>query len=70
MQQLKNMFVLEEYRGKGIGTELINKFIEWCKERGTKRIRIVASVQNKKAIELYRKLGFNDYNLILENEIN
>ncbi len=66
----ENMFILEKYRGKGIGTKLISKFIEWCKEKKAEKIRVIASIQNKKAIELYRKLGFSDYNLILEKEIN
>ncbi|MFA6088226.1 MAG: GNAT family N-acetyltransferase [Candidatus Woesearchaeota archaeon] len=67
--EAENMFVLEEYRSLGIGKKLFHKFIEWCKSKGAKRIRAVASAQNIKAIEFYKKEGFSDYNITLEKEI-
>ncbi|MBI4116686.1 GNAT family N-acetyltransferase [Candidatus Pacearchaeota archaeon] len=68
--ELENMFVLKEHRNKGIGKELINKFLKWCEEKKVKRIKLVASAQNKKAIELYKNLGFNEHSITLEKEIS
>lgn len=70
MAELENMFVLEEFRSKSIGKDLYFKFLEWCNLKSVKRIMVVASAQNKKAIEFYRKQGFNDYDLTLEMNIN
>jgi len=65
----ESALVLPEYRGKGIGTKFIHNFFEWCRERGVKRIRFVAAHLNEKAMKLYRKLGFEDYVVILEKEL-
>lgn len=67
--EAENMFVLEEYRSLGIGKQLFQEFIKWCKSKGVKKIRAVASVQNQKAIEFYKREGFKEYNLTLEKDI-
>lgn len=67
--EAENMFVLEEYRNLGIGKKLFEDFIKWCKSNEVERIRAVASVQNIRAIEFYKRENFNDYNLVLEKDI-
>ena len=69
LAEAENGFVIEEYRSKGIGTRLLQEFVKWSKSNGAKRIRAVASAQNARAVELYRREGFKDYNLTLEKEI-
>ena len=69
LAELKNMFVLQEYRGKGIGTALYDAFLTWCKEHRVGRIRVVASAQNVAGIDFYRKKGLSDYDLALEADI-
>ncbi|MBU1091567.1 GNAT family N-acetyltransferase [Patescibacteria group bacterium] len=59
-------FIEENYRGDGIGTKFIRMFEEWCKEKGIKRLRIVASSRNEKAIKLYKREGFEEYDTVLE----
>jgi len=63
------MFVLPEFRNKGIGTKMINVFIKWCKERGVKRIKVVVDAHNKKAHKFDRKKGFKDYTITFEKGI-
>ena len=67
--ELDNMLVLKEYRGKGVGKMLYGAFIQWCKERGVKMIKVQASAKNKEAIAFYRKMGMEDYTLVLEGKI-
>ena len=69
LAEIDNMFILSEVRGQGVGTSLCERFFKWAKEKGAKRIKVVASAQNKKAIKCYRKNGFEDYNLTLERDI-
>ena len=69
MAELDNMFVLEEYRGKGVGKRLYEAFIGWCKERGAKMIRVEVSAGNKEGAEFYRKMGLGDYELVLEGSV-
>lgn len=66
---MENMYVLEEYRSKGVGQMLYGSFLKWCKENGVGRIKAVASFTNTRAIEFYRKNGFQDFELILEQDI-
>ncbi|MFA6428461.1 MAG: GNAT family N-acetyltransferase [Candidatus Buchananbacteria bacterium] len=69
LAELENTLVLEEFRSQGIGTKLYQAFVDWCKTKGVKRLRVIASVQNVKGINFYRKSGFVDYDLILETEL-
>ncbi len=69
LAELGNMMVLEEFRTKGIGAKLYQAFLEWCKLKGVGRLRVVASAQNLRGINFYRKNGFTDYDLILEKNI-
>lgn len=66
MAELNNMFILKEYRRNGVGSKLYGAFIDWCKKRKVKIIRVEATAQNPQAIDFYRKKGFEDYNLTLE----
>jgi len=67
--EVENMFILEEYRSMGIGKKLLQEFTKWCKSKKVQRIKAVASAQNKRAIEFYRREGFKDYDLVLEKKI-
>ncbi len=52
------MFVLKDYWGQGIGSELIQGMIEFVKPLGVKRIEATVRSKNKRALELYERLGF------------
>ena len=67
--ELENMLVLDNCRSKGVGTKLFNAFIDWCKSKDVKRLRIVASAQNVRAIEFYKRNRLTEYDLILESNI-
>ncbi len=69
LAELEYMFVMEEYRSSGIGTKLYQAFVDWCKEKGAKRLRTETSAKNEDAINFYKKNGFIDYDLILETNI-
>jgi len=67
--ELENMLVLEEYRSKQIGTLLYKKFLQWCKTKDIKLLRVEASAQNILGINFYKKNGFKEYSVILESNI-
>ncbi|KON70941.1 acetyltransferase [Peribacillus butanolivorans] len=52
------LFVIEEYRGKGISKRLMESAINFLKQDGHSEVRLSAFAQNK-AIKLYEKMGFN-----------
>jgi ribosomal protein S18 acetylase RimI-like enzyme len=67
--ELENMFIVENYRGKGIGGKLSKQFEDWCKERKVQIIRYVASAQNIEAIKFYQAHGSKKVNITLEKEL-
>ena len=67
--ELENMYIEEDFRGKGIGGKLSKQFEDWCKERKVQRIRYVASAQNLEAIKFYEAHGSKKVNITLEKEL-
>lgn len=63
--ELDNMYIDTNYRGYGIGSKLIDKFKNYCKNIGIENIKVTAYAHNKQAIKFYMKNGFQDYNTTL-----
>ncbi len=61
--------VAEKHCNTGIGRAMMDELIMWCRLNGiTRKISLVTSQENKGAIALYEKLGFEAEG-ILKNEI-
>ena len=54
----------EEYRGKGIGTDLMLKMLELLKQKGYKKASLAVQKENY-AVKMYKKVGFE---IIDEND--
>jgi len=67
--ELETIYLLKKYRNHGIGSKMYAMFIEWCHEKGVRRVRTVTPVLNMKGIEFYKKNGFLDYYQVLEMEL-
>ena len=62
---INNMLVDNNYRGSGIGKQLINRFKEYCKTKNITNLKVVASDKNLNAIEFYKKQGFKNFDVTL-----
>jgi GNAT superfamily N-acetyltransferase len=69
LAELEEIFVLDAYRGNDIGSKLISEFIAWSKLKSAERIRIQVSALNVRTINLYKRSGFLDYDLLLEKNL-
>lgn len=56
--ELENMFVLPDYRSRGIGQALVKEFINWCKKRKVKSVEAWAQFKNEPGKQFYQKCGF------------
>jgi len=56
---ISNIAVYPEFRGCGLGTSLLKKMEEEAVERGCKMIVLDVEADNRGAIRLYQKLGYN-----------
>ena len=61
--EIKRMFTLPEYRGKGIASKILSELELWAKEEKYKFALLETGQLQKDAIYLYQKLGYK----IIEN---
>lgn len=50
--------IMDEFAGKGLGTELMQRVEDWARERGLRRLELTVMKHNERAVALYRKVGF------------
>jgi RimJ/RimL family protein N-acetyltransferase len=53
------IFVLQDYRKEGLGTEISRLTLAWAAEMGFSKILLTTEFSNYRAIGLFRKLGFS-----------
>lgn len=58
---IDELFILPEYRGQGIGSEIISLVEEQCRRLKLKALHLESERTNQRATALYLKLGFMDY---------
>ena len=62
---LDSLHIKDEYKGKGVGTKIINHLKEYARGKGYKGVSVSIICGNDRARNLYTKLGvvhLNDYN--------
>ena len=57
------IYIKPEFRGRGIASSLFEKSKYWFKRHKVKYINLNVNVNNKKAQEIYKKWGFNNYEI-------
>ncbi len=57
---IHEIVVLPEYQGMGIGHALMEKVLNYFKEKGLDRAELWVGDENYKAIEFYHRLGFRE----------
>lgn len=67
--ELVHLVVDPKTRGRGVGTALIEAFLEWTRAKGVTRAKLVVSAPNRRAWTLYRRAGFGDFEVILERDV-
>lgn len=61
---LEDMIIDKNYRGKGLGTQLLNAAIEYSRENGCLRLTLLTDFNNETAIKFYKQSGFNKSEMI------
>lgn len=54
---LDDLFVVERFRGNGLGSELMDKVIEMAKDQDCKKVKWQVSKWNQNAIDFYKSKG-------------
>ena len=58
--EIKRMFVLPEYRGKGIALEILKQLENWAAELGFSECILETGNKQPEAINLYNKAGYKN----------
>lgn len=58
-----SIYVLPEYRNKGIGKVLLETLFDKLEKKGVQQVRLFVETQNEEAINLYKDLGFKTVGL-------
>lgn len=61
--RITELYVEDDYRGKGVGKLLMEKLEEYFKVKGCGFIRVEVFEPNKDAHEFYKKMGYGDRNI-------
>jgi ribosomal protein S18 acetylase RimI-like enzyme len=56
--ELAKLTVATEFRGQGIARRLVQRCIEYARERGARRMTLLSNSQLQGALRLYESLGF------------
>ena len=63
--QIFLLYVVPEHRRLGVGKALLHQAETWAKERGDRQIGLQVFVDNHKAINLYKNLGYETQSLLM-----
>lgn len=69
MGSINDLYVLPEFRGRGIGRKLVAESLKKLKAQGVNTARLNVLKENRAAVKLYRKLGFKIYNYGMEKTL-
>lgn len=58
IMEVKRMFTLPDYRGKGIAAIILNELENWAKELAYKKCILETGIKQPEAIRLYEKNGY------------
>jgi GNAT superfamily N-acetyltransferase len=67
---VEDVIIDRQFRGRGIGTLLLEHIAEWGKSRNLKRLQLLADRKNDDALAFYAKRGWSSTSLICLRKIS
>ena len=66
---IEDWFVLDTYRGKGVGRELYERLLEEFKKADCNRLGLKAYAPNSTTIAMYERMGFVKTDIVMAKEL-
>ncbi len=67
--ELTELYIMDEYRQRGIASELIVFAEQVAAQKGARSILVQTGDDNLYALALYKKLGYEEYDLVLRKNL-
>jgi ribosomal protein S18 acetylase RimI-like enzyme len=67
---ISELCVMQDYRGKGIGGDLLDEATEFAKAKGIGLLKLSTFFDNKIAREMYERRGFRHYVTVMLKDIS
>lgn len=67
--ELTELYVMEKYRKRGIASDLIAFAEQIAVQKGARSILMQTGDDNLSALALYKKLGYEEYDIVLEKKL-
>lgn len=61
---VEDVAVHEDWRGQGIGEQLLNEISKWAQRNRAGRLQLLADRDNRPALDFYAHLGWQETNLV------
>ena len=58
ISEVEALYILDEYRGKNLGTKLLRRSLQWMKEQNALEQKLIVAAGNEKVFSFYQKFGF------------
>lgn len=56
---VEDIIVRKDFRGRGVGSNLLARIAEWAGQNGITRLQLLAAVDNTRALDFYEGRGWN-----------
>lgn len=66
---ISDIVVLAEYRGRGIGTLLLQQAEAFARQQGANTLKIGVLAKNKQAADVYQHVGFRPYEIVMLKDL-
>lgn len=67
--EIESIYILNSYRGQGIGEELMKRALKWMDEKGIEKKIVTVAAGNEKVFGFYEKFGFYPRKMVLEQRM-
>jgi ribosomal protein S18 acetylase RimI-like enzyme len=66
---ISNLFIEPTHRKKGLASKLANELLNWFKTEGIEDVHLGAALQNDPALQMFKKLGFQEYAIEMKKSL-
>jgi len=66
---ISDCFVMEKFRGEGIGEKLTQRMLAWFKIKKLNYAELVVTSRNKLGLTVWKNLGFKEYRKIMRKKV-